>query len=279
MKFIKAAILALACAIPPLFGRNGVTTVHLYISPTSTKTVTFSATLMLSKDPFTPGQCAYPIASISVIDTATSATVSSLRGNWSTATAATWSASSGSYSAPAGATENVTWTVSLGAGNYDVQFTGEDNTGGGGDMNMDWGNESQSGAPVTVFPPTAGVTVDGTVSGGIVSDGSRTIHFTAHDPQGLLQSVTTYSWNQTYGYTIEYGSSYPVSGTNADVPRVQWLTPGNWYFWTNATSSSGLNGVGPGTNAAAFWFRLSATAQHSFLKPCLRLSTSAKHSR
>jgi hypothetical protein len=119
-------------------------------------------------------------------------------------------------------------------------------------MNMDWGNESQSGAPVTVFPPTAGVTVDGTVSGGIVSDGSRTIHFTAHDPQGLLQSVTTYSWNQTYGYTIEYGSSYPVSGTNADVPRVQWLTPGNWYFWTNATSSSGLNGVGPGTNAAGF---------------------------
>lgn len=255
MKFIKAAILAFVTACPSLWGAGSLTVskAHMYLSPTVTSSVTLSAVMTLAKEPFTPGQCSNPTSSITVINTGTSAMVNTLTGDWFSTNSVSWSKDSGTFSFSGTSSESITWTISLPPGNYDIQFMGQMTMGGGGSMEMDWSAESEYGAPTTNFPAQGSVTVDGTVSGGIVSDGPQTIHFKSHDPEGAVSWIRTQSWNQTYGYTIEWATTYSgLSGMDVDIARVQTLTPGNWYFWTDTADNVGGGITGPGAWASGF---------------------------
>ena len=250
MKFIKAAILALA-TVASAFGVGTTNShYHLYVSPTTTTSVTFRATMSLETE---PGTASAPVSAITVTNTANSAYVCSLTGNWVSVNSVTWTKDSGTVSSSGTSTENVTWAVSLGAGNYDIDFQDQHTSGGGGSKWMDWSSESETGAPTTNFPAQGSVTVDGTVSGGIVTDGPQTIHFKSHDPEGAVSWIRTQSWNQTYGYTIEWATTYSgLSGMDVDIARVQTLSPGNWYFWTDTADNQGAGVTGPGAWASGF---------------------------
>jgi hypothetical protein len=103
------------------------------------------------------------------------------------------------------------------------------------------------------FPPTPIIAVDGRSNGDTiaVSKGSSatvTIRYTAVDSSNNLTGIRFNMWNPPAGNLTPFAGFFsngngfvPQSGGSGQVSQIMALTPGDWYFWTDAQNANGDN--------------------------------------
>jgi hypothetical protein len=125
------------------------------------------------------------------------------------------------------------------------------------------GTSSGGGTPVTTppptgtagdFPPVPLLTVDGhsngdtiTLAAGASGIQQITVRYSATDASKNLSGIRYNLWNPPAGSTTPFaglfsnGSSlfFAESGGSGEVDQAVALTPGTWYFWTDAQNSNG----------------------------------------
>ena len=120
------------------------------------------------------------------------------------------------------------------------------------------------------FPPTPLVTVDGRSNGDTIavakgSSATVTIRYTAVESANNLTGIRFNMWNPPAGNLTPFAGFFssgngfvPQSGGSGQVSQIMALTPGDWYFWTDAQNSNGDN---TSTGAWAAGYVLHVVAQ------------------
>ena len=113
-----------------------------------------------------------------------------------------------------------------------------------------------SPAPSTAsgdFPPTPIIAVDGRSNGDTIaiskgSSATVTIRYTAVESANNLSGIRYNLWNPPAGKSHPFAGFFsngngfvPQSGGSGQVSQIMALTPGDWYFWTDAQNSNGDN--------------------------------------
>jgi hypothetical protein len=122
-------------------------------------------------------------------------------------------------------------------------------------------SSSSSSSPSAA--PVPGISVDGHASGDSVTipaggSVSVVVRYTATDSSGNLSGVRYNEWNSTTGYFTNGTGGFvaPASGSAGEVDETVTLSPGTWYFWTDAENSAGAY-VSTGAWTAGFVLHVS----------------------
>jgi hypothetical protein len=128
--------------------------------------------------------------------------------------------------------------------NYTVTVT---NGAGGGS------GSSGSSSPAFDLQPIPGVTVDGHSNGDTIALAagasglqSITVRYTASDGSKNLSGIRYNLWNPPAGNLLPFaglfsngGGFFNEAGGYGEVDQTVTLTPGDWYFWTDAQNANG----------------------------------------
>jgi hypothetical protein len=142
--------------------------------------------------------------------------------------------------------------LASGVFSYTVIVSGSSSggTSGGGTS----GGGSTSGGGPVILPPVPRVTVDGHSNGDIITLAAGasglfqvTARYSATEGSKNLSGIRYNYWNPPSGNLTPFaglfanGSSvfFPQSGSSGEVDQNVTLTPGDWYFWTDAQNSNG----------------------------------------